>query len=188
MVESANFIAFTSCLFQTKRDINYGITTISGVISDCCLYPIYFHCWNIPLICHLKWWKIPPHHMLNFDKLIHHNFTGNGGNWNLGRSIEVFFLGQNGGVPNGVPDRGFPARHGGYPKFAGWFISGKIPPRNGWWTGVPYLWKPPIGSITLHRICPSYPVLKNFMPPWRLHVKNHLFSSYQGKQTQFFTT
>ena len=29
------------------------------------------------------------------------------------------------------------------PKIDGWFISWKIPPRNGWWLGVPYFRKAP---------------------------------------------
>ena len=36
----------------------------------------------------------------------------------------------------------FPARHGGTP-INGWFLLGKIPPRNGWFWGYPYFRKPP---------------------------------------------
>ena len=39
--------------------------------------------------------------------------------------------------------------HGGTP-IAGWFISSKIPSRNGWWLGAPHdFGKPPISSIIM---------------------------------------
>ena len=73
--------------------------------------------------------------------------------------------------------------HGGTP-IAGWFISGKVPSRNGWWLGVPpWLWNPRWSQPGTNS---WWPVERAWAPGFPPYLINHWISRSKVDQPFWF--